>query len=325
MENLISVIIPAYNVAEWLPRCLNSIIKQTYKNLEIIVIDDGSTDNTPEIIDQYAKKDSRILPIHQKNAGLVAVRDKGIEIAQGKYITFVDGDDAIDLDMYERLLNNILTYNADISHCGVRFCFSDGHEEMHYGTGKYLVQNHYEGLKDLLNGEFIEPGVWNKLYKAHLLKDSCIDPTILNNEDLLRNYVAFDRADKSIYEDFCGYLYFQREGSMSKNKKKIVDANRQISRARHIIVENASEEIYPYAMRTWISSLVNTINTLTYSKDVDAKKYCVECRNILRREKKNIHYLIKKQQIVARLILFSPVLHRIIYKIYKWQNERYCK
>lgn len=317
MKQLISVIVPAYNVALWLPRCLDSILSQTYRNLQIIVINDGSTDITPQIIDEYAKKDARILPIYQKNAGLVAVRNRGIELATGEFITFVDGDDTIKPDMYERLLSNAIKYQADISHCGVTFCFPDGHEELHYGTGKIIIQNHHEGLRDLLEGKFIEPGVWNKLYKAQLLKDSCLNQDILNNEDLLRNFVAFNRSGKSVYEDFSGYLYYQREGSMSKDKKRVVKSNRQISQARKLIVEHSSEEIYPYAMQTWLSSLVNAITALNGSDDLEAKQYCQECRNILRKERKNFHYLIKRQQLAARLILISPRLHRLVYQIYK--------
>ena len=146
MDNLISVIVPAYNAAPWLSDCLNSILRQTYKNLEVIVIDDGAIDETPQIIDGYAKKDARIVAIHQKNAGLVAVRNRGIEVASGDFITFVDADDTITPDMYDRLLKNALKYNADISHCGICFCFPDGHEELHYGTGKVKIQNSFEGL-----------------------------------------------------------------------------------------------------------------------------------------------------------------------------------
>lgn len=316
-EKLISVIIPAYNVATWLPACLNSVLSQTYKKLEIIVIDDGSTDDTARIIDEYAKKDSRIVAVHQKNEGLVAVRNKGIELAKGEYVTFVDGDDKIVPDMYERLLRNAIKYHADISHCGVSFCFPDGHEESHYGTGKIVVQNNFEGLKDLLEGQYIEPAVWNKLYRTPILQGSCLDEEILNNEDLLRNFVAFDRAKISVYEDFCGYLYLQRLGSMSKDEKRIIDANRHIYRARKIIVEHASKEIYPYAMQTWLSSIVNAVTALTYIKTPEAKKYCEECRCLLKKERQNLHYLIKRQQIAARLIIISPMLHRIIYRIYK--------
>lgn len=321
MNNLISIIVPAYNIAPWLSRCLDSILAQTYKNLEIIVIDDGSTDETSQIIDEYVKKDSRIVAIHQKNAGLVAVRNRGIEIAEGDWIGFVDGDDAIDPDMYARLLSNALKYDADISHCGVRFCFPDGHEELHYGTGEVILQNNFDGVKDLLEGTLIEPGVWNKLYRASLMADSCLDETILNNEDLLRNFVLFERAKQSVFEDFCGYQYYQREGSMSKDKSKALRIERHVTRARRLIVEHSTDDTYPYAMQTWLSSIVNAINTLTYSNEPEIKQYCQECREVLRKERSHLHYLIKRQQLAARLILLSPALHRMVYRIYS-RDER---
>lgn len=317
METLISVIVPAYNAAPWLEQCIDSILSQTYENLQIILIDDGSTDATPEIIDRYASNDCRILAIHQENVGLVECRNRGIALAEGNYITFVDSDDEIIPNMYEKLIKNLVKYQADISHCGVSFCFADGRKEMHYGSGKIIVQDNITGVIDLLKGEFIEPGVWNKLYKASILKNSCLDESIVNNEDLLRNFVAFSRAQKSVYEDFCGYKYYQREGSMSKDKNKAVKVCRHVSKARKCIVEHSTEKIYPYAMRTWLSSLVNAINLLTYNNELDAIEYCKECRNILLDERKNIHYLIKRQQFLAKIIMFSPFLHRIIYYAYK--------
>lgn len=319
MDDLISVIVPAYNVAPWLSQCLNSILAQTYKNLEIIVIDDGATDDTPRILDEYAKKDSRIIAIHQKNSGLVAVRNKGIELASGKYITFVDGDDEIEIDMYKRLLENALNHDADISHCGVCFCFPNGREEKHYGTGRLKIQNNFEGMKDLLEGTFVEPGLWNKLYRSALLRDSCLDKTILNNEDLLRNFVLFKRAKKSVYEDFCGYKYYQREGSMSNDKTKLLRMAQHVTRARQLIVEASTEAIYPYAMRSWLAAIIISINALTFSKDPEARQFCQKCREILRKEKKrgHLHFLGKSQQLVAKLVLISPIIHRFVYRIYK--------
>lgn len=322
MRELISVIIPAYNVEAWLSRCLDSVLTQTYKNLQVIVINDGSTDSTGQIIENYAKQDVRIVPVHQENIGLVKTRERGIELAEGEFVTFVDGDDAIVCDMYERLLKNAVTYQADISHCGMSFCFPDGHEELHYGTGKIVVQDHHEGLKDLLEGKYIEPSLCNKLYRKDLLKNSCLDFNILNNEDLLRNFVLFERAQKSVYEDYCGYIYYQRIGSMSKDEKRVVESSKQVEYARRIIVQHVSEDIYPYAMQTWLSSIVNTINTLTYNEDAQIKEYCEECRKILRMEKKNLHYLVKSQQVAARMILISPKLHRFIYFIYKATKGR---
>ena len=316
----ISVIVPCYNIAEYIPRCLDSIINQTYHNLEIIVIDDGSTDETGTIIDNYTSQDSRILVIHQDNAGLVAVREKGIELATGDYIGFVDGDDTIEPDMYERLLNNALKYNADISHCGVSFIWPDGHIDAHYGTGKIIEQDTISGVRDLLLGESIEPSLCNKIYARSVIRESCLDVTVLNNEDLLRNFMLFSRAKKSIYEDFCGYRYYQRAGSMSKDDSKIIRSFYHIERARRLIVENSGEEIHPYSIRLWLSVFVNFINQNYSSSDSDIKKLCLECKRVLKNERTNLHYLIHRQQIAAYLILYAPWLHHFIYKIYNYRR-----
>lgn len=312
----ISIIVPCYNIAPWLPGCLDSILQQTHGNLEIIVIDDGSTDETGNIIDRYAARDPRIVAIHQANAGLVAVREKGIELATGDYVGFVDGDDTVAPDMFERLLNNALAYNADISHCGVAFVWPDGRVEEHYGSGKIVEQGNLSGIKDLLAGVQIEPSLCNKLYSRKIIHGSCLDASVLNNEDLLRNFVLFSRAKKSVYEDFCGYRYFQRPGSMSKDPAKVVKTFRHLAKARKLIVDNCSEDIYPYAMRLWLSTYVNEINQNHTNNDLNIQSLCQECRDVLKKHKKSLHYLIQRQRIAAYLILYAPWLHRLIYKIY---------
>ena len=113
----ISVIIPAYNVAPWLPRCLDSVLAQTYSKLEIIVVDDGSADNTRQVMEDYAARDGRIRPIFKENGGVTSARLAGVAAATGEWVGFADGDDAIDPDMYRHLLENAHAYGADISHC----------------------------------------------------------------------------------------------------------------------------------------------------------------------------------------------------------------
>lgn len=317
MKPKISVLVPAYNVALWLPSCLDSILAQTYQNLEIIVVNDGSTDNTGTILDSYAKKNGRIVAIHQKNAGLVAARETGIAHATGDYVTFVDGDDTIAPDMYEHLMANALKYKADISHCGMDFVFPDGHIEPHYGTGRLLVQDNIEGLRELLIGELVEPSLCTKLYARYIVTNSCLDKSVLNNEDLLRNFTLFSRANRIVFEDFCGYQYFQRPGSMSKDSSKALQNLKHILRARKLIVDNSSEELYPYAMRLWLSTYINAINQKIDDCDEQMEEFCKECRQVLIREKKNTRHLIKRQQIAAWLIIYAPWLHKIIYRIYK--------
>ena len=117
-QPLLSVIIPAYNVEKYIDHCLNTVTNQTYKNLEIIIVDDGSPDNSGKIIDDWSKKDCRIKVIHKENGGLGFARNSGLEIATGDYIAFIDSDDYIDLNMYETLINKAIETKSDIVYCG---------------------------------------------------------------------------------------------------------------------------------------------------------------------------------------------------------------
>ena len=220
-EILLSIIVPAYNVARWITRCMDSILAQSYRNIEVIVIDDGSTDETPVIIDEYSEKDQRVHVIHQNNQGLVKSREVGIKAACGEFVGFVDGDDEIEPHMYEKLINNAVKHNAQISQCGIMYCFYDGRRKPVHGAETLTVYDRIEGLKAILSGDEMEPSLCNKIYHASIIKDSCLDPTIVNNEDMLRNVVLFNRAEHSVMEDFCGYHYWRREESMSNNTKSV--------------------------------------------------------------------------------------------------------
>lgn len=220
-EPTISIIIPVFNIEAYLPGCLDSVIAQTYRNLEIIIVDDGSKDDTPFIADQYAVKDPRIRVIHQENSGVTSARLNGAASASGEYIGFVDGDDYIEPDMFRRLIENAIKYRADISHCGYRMVFHN-RVDMYYGTGRLVEQDHETGLRDLLTGAFIEPSLVNKLYCRKLfdglLHENVIDPTIRNHEDLLLNYYLFRKARKAVFEDVCPYHYLVR-GDSAANRQ----------------------------------------------------------------------------------------------------------
>lgn len=152
MENLISVIVPVYNVASWLPRCLDSILAQTYKNLEIVIVDDGSLDHSGCIADEYEKTyPEKICVIHTENKGVTAARLRGVREASGSWIGFVDADDEIESDMYAVLWDYAIQYQADISHCGYQMCFSDGRVHYFYNTGILAQQERTEALQELLS------------------------------------------------------------------------------------------------------------------------------------------------------------------------------
>ena len=324
LTHKISVIVPAYNVAQWLPRCVDSILMQSYQNLEILLIDDGSTDETGKIIDDYAEKDFRVVAIHQANEGLVAVREKGIELAAGEYVSFVDGDDVIEPDFLKRLLQNAIRYNADISHCGMKFCFYDGRVKLHYGTGEIIEFDNLTGLNELLRGGKIEPSLCNKLYRLELLKDSCLDTSVANNEDLLRNYVLFSRAKKSVFEDFCGYQYWRRAESMSNSgfKAKVC---KDVLRARLLVYEDAGPQVKAAASHSYINALISCYNSAIGTKTEDAKRIRHHCKNELKRLKPELKALPKGLYLRAFAILNLPVIYHPLLRLHVANVHRKIK
>ena len=312
-EIKISVIVPAYNVAPWLERCVDSILQQSYPNLEVLLIDDGSNDGTAAIVDACAAKDPRVVAVHQSNAGLVAVREKGIALATGEYVSFVDGDDLIEPDFLERLLKNALSYNADISHCGMKYCFYDGRVKLHYGTGEILTLDRITGVNELLYGSKIEPSLCNKLYRRELLKDSCLDPDIVNNEDLLRNFVLFSRAECSVFEDFCGYQYWRRAESMSNTgfSEKVC---RHVLRARFLILENAALSVLPAARQAYLHALISSYNATIGEPSDAAEEISHFCKAELKRQKSALSSLPRGLSLRAIAILRVPIVYHGFYK-----------
>lgn len=236
MDALISIVIPAYNIENCIAGTLDSVLAQTYRNLQIIVVNDGSKDGTGAVLDEYARKDSRIKVIHKENGGVTSARVRGIAEAEGQYIGFVDGDDYIEPQMYQRLMENLNTHGAEISHCGYQMVFPSGKIDYYYNTGKLTVQPEDQGCTDLLDGSFVEPGLVNKLYRRELFVglEEWIDPTIRINEDLLMNFYLFRRAKMSVFEDVCPYHYVLRKGSAATsrvNEHKLKDP----LRVQHIL------------------------------------------------------------------------------------------
>ena len=168
---MISIIVPVYNAEKYVSKTLQSILKQTYQNLEVIAVNDGSTDQTRNILDEYGKKyPEKLRVIHTENQGVTLARMEGLKIARGTWIGFVDCDDMIDPDMYELLIRNAEKYDADISHCGYQMQFADGRVNYFYNTKKIIIQDKYQGMKDLLEGDFIEPSLCNKIFHKQLFQ-----------------------------------------------------------------------------------------------------------------------------------------------------------
>ena len=169
MKKLISVIVPVYNVLPYLEKCIKSIICQTYSNLEIIIVDDGSTDGCSELCDSLKTLDDRIMVIHKENGGISDARNAGMLAAKGDYFGFVDSDDSIEPDMYEILLSNMEKYDAEVSCCRYTRVWLNGEVQPVGDTHEIKIYTGTEGLKEYLYGKTMDPFACNKLYKRELL------------------------------------------------------------------------------------------------------------------------------------------------------------
>ncbi|MBQ8719522.1 MAG: glycosyltransferase [Clostridia bacterium] len=220
MEDKITVIIPIYNVEKYLRRCILSVIGQTYENLEIFLIDDGSTDNSGTICDEYAQKDGRITVIHKENAGQAVARNIALDRASGDWIAFLDSDDWIEPDMYMTLLRVAMEADADIATCGIKKHFDSGeYLSSSEDTGRVEVLSAYDAIADLLHQKRIRFEVWNKLWKRELLADVRFKENQLC-EEVYFDRQAFLRAERIVFVDKSLHNYVVgRPGSTASSFK----------------------------------------------------------------------------------------------------------
>lgn len=319
MQNdLISIMVPVFNLENELPRCLDSILAQRYQNIEVVVVDDGSSDNSADVMRRYAEKDSRIKPVFQENGGVMSARLHGVREASGQWIGFVDGDDEIEPDMYERLLKNAVAYHADISHCGYQMCFEDGRVHYFHNTGILAQQDKITALKELLSGSRIEPGLCNKLFHKtlfqSLLHGEAVPLDIKINEDLLMNYRLFSAAKQTVFEDWCPYHYIVRSTSASRaklNPHKIYDP----IRVKEIIRQSAPSELHEAAQQAYINTCINTYHALL----MEGAKYkddLWKVHELLVKETTDFSLLGRKRELMANMITHTSVLYRPIYAVY---------
>lgn len=253
MNPLISVIVPVYNVEDYLDRCVESIVNQTYKNLEIILVDDGSPDNCPQICDDWAKKDSRIIVIHMKNGGQASARNEGLRIATGELIGFVDSDDYIDKTMYELMYECLRENNSDIVEC-TKMDFDDNQKFDYVGSNQVLVFNRKEAIEDFLKETHLKCTVWNMLCKAEIAKCIMFDDG-KTHEDILWPYRVYMKADRIVYLDKALYYYYQRPGStMNKaySEKRFDGLDALEQRAK--LVKLDYPEYYSLATRSYLGA-----------------------------------------------------------------------
>lgn len=211
MEDKISVIVPVYGVEPYLRKCLDSLVGQSYRNLEIILIDDGSPDRCGKICDEYAEKDSRIRVIHKENGGVSSARNAGLGIASGEWIGWVDSDDWVELDMFEYLLGNALDYQAEIAVCSRVERYKEHH--IFRGWEETLILNREEAMGLLLENDQMQNYLCDKLWKRELFR-GIVFPEGKTFEDIAVMHRLFERASRVVCLPEWKYNYYQRAGSI---------------------------------------------------------------------------------------------------------------
>lgn len=229
MSELVTVIVPIYNVESYLHRCVDSILNQSYKNLEIILVDDGSPDKCGVICDEYALLDQRVKVIHKENGGLSDARNAGIDIAKGSYITFIDSDDWVQEDYIQKLYDLLIATSSDISVCDF-IKTSSSNINLETKIEKNYEYTNYEALKSLAGDLYVQMVVaWGKLYKTHLFEGIRF-PVGRIHEDEFTTYKLIYKANKIIYTTAPLLYYWQRDDSIMgsgfnlKSRNDIIDA-----------------------------------------------------------------------------------------------------
>lgn len=296
MKDLISVIVPIYNVKPYLTDCIDSILKQTYDNLEIILVDDGSTDGSSDLCEEYKKKDERIKVIHQKNSGLTVTRRAGVNLAQGKYIGFVDGDDWIEPNMYQVLYEYIRKEDVDI-------VTSRGYREYSWGTGEmvlgdalspgkyeisdkndYLLTHLFPGISG--KTEYMNGAVWNKLFRAEIIRPvlnemdehihGFLDDTVCIVGSMIRSKSVLISHD---------ILYHHRERADSftyaKNPKGLLQVNYGYLTLKKLIEQSPyKEKILPDLLEAVSYSAIDAFNNLFETEQYSISRYFFKSQKI---------------------------------------------
>lgn len=317
----ISVIVPVYNCKAYLPACIDSILNQTYNNLQIVLVDDGSTDGSSKICDDYEKQDSRVCSLHQRNQGVSSARNHGLQIATGELVSFVDSDDTLEPDMYELLVRTMQDHRADISHCGFNRV-EDGVALPIYDTRQTVLQTSEEAIRCLLMGRLFTGSLWNKLFRKKLLDGISFCEELKINEDILFNFEAFKRAKQIVFSDYAKYNYMVRHNKsacfLTPNEKKLKDS----LWVNHYMYEELSKSnLADVAAERYLRCLSAYYRYCAVRK----KDICETTANMMWDVARNTKALGRSINLTVNLIHYCPRLYCLIYSVYdrirkpKWE------
>ncbi|MGJ7437947.1 glycosyltransferase [Streptococcus equinus] len=315
---LISVIVPVYKVEGYLEKCIESIISQTYSNLEIILVDDGSPDDCGKICNDYALKDKRIKVIHKTNGGLSSARNAGIDVATGEYLGFVDSDDTIEPFMYEKMMTAIKRDKTELAVCSVNYVFENGKKIAKSNLGVDTIFDFYDAMIEMNSHRIFDMGAWSKLYHKKLFFNLRF-PVGKLSEDYYIMYKIFDRAQKVSYISTPCYNYLQRQNSITRNTNinhdheyaaktqmdYLCSKYPKLDTLGHTAYASAALTVYDSYLKNGVECSADNLEH--FKKVIDENKEYINIADFLSISKK----------IQFKLFSFSIPLYNIVFKFYR--------
>lgn len=269
MNQTISVIVPVYNVANYLPACLDSLCRQTYRDLEILIVDDGSTDASGKICDQYAKQDHRIRVIHQKNGGAANAKNTALRMASGQYLTFADSDDYVEPDAYAYMIKQLQSQHADVIQCGYHKVFQD-HSVPHHREKDMQTMNS-EAFLELFTTDWTCGLLWDKLYRRELFQGIFFEEGHKIDDEYF-TYQGIMNTEKIILSSKIVYNYRMRRSSVMSSRSSmeqiVLDRLDVLQKRRRNVVDR-----YPNLKKAYDDHYANSL--LLLLKDVSATKQSI--------------------------------------------------
>lgn len=321
MKNeLISIIIPIYNVSEYLDKCLASVVNQTYSNLEIIAVNDGSTDNSHEIIRNWAERDKRIVPINKKNGGLSSARNCGLDIAKGSYIMFIDSDDFIEKSMVEILYYNAIKYKRKISICNRYYYYPTGEKKLRFADKSYIKDlKKDDALLNLINNIDFDMSAWAKLYSKELWKDIRF-PTGKLSEDYFVMYNIFSLSDGVVYTSRPLLYYLQQRGGSITQKNRLIYDYVEAAREQMEFIKENYPRLATYAESAYCLSYFTIFNKVIQNGGVVSDDFIREMNIVVKSYSKNVYkniYVSSAKKIQLFIFKYFRVVYPLLLKLYK--------
>ena len=322
MKQLLSIIVPVYNVESYLQQCIESILSQSYRDIDLILVDDGSKDSSGAICDAYAEKDRRVHVIHKKNGGVADTRNTGLRHAAGEYVTFVDSDDFLAPDAYKTHMENLQKTGAQISICGFYSYYHPQKILPKRQDAFYAVLNSEQAIQMSTSFDYFGIAVWDKVFKKDLF-EGIEFPAGRLAEDWFVVYKLLDRAQKIVYDARQFYYYRQRPGSYTHDKLVSRD-NMLASKEVLDFVTEHYPNIREDALFSYVFACVGVYNNLIlYNKKDKAGReqlYKIICKHYKRIARKC--QLSKSRRCQLMLLRYCPPLYTLAFHIFDKKRRK---